>query len=415
MRRHIATITDVAERHLCTGCGACAYAQPDDIAMVDDLDAGRRPVVRPGAATAVALDTCPGVGLGHPDDHGPGVIDELVGAWGPVLEVWEGHATDPAIRWAGSSGGAATALALHGIEHEAMHGALHVRQRPGDPLRNEAVLGRSRDELLAGAGSRYAPASPCERLDLVAEAPSPCVVIGKPCDIAAVAKLRLHDRRLAQNVGVTIAIFCAGTPSARGTRELVERFGFAPDEVRSVRYRGNGWPGRATVEAERDGERHEQSMSYAESWGSILQRHRQWRCHVCADHTGEFADLAVGDPWYRDIGPDEPGSSLILVRTRRGRELLERAVASGVLEVTPLAARRLVDAQPNLLDTRGALWGRLATLRVLGIAAPRYRNMATFPIWWSHLSPVAKLRSVTGTARRVVRKRLHRRRPVRPE
>lgn len=58
-------ITDVAERQLCTGCGVCAHVQPNDIRMVDDVDAGRRPVVRTGPdgppSTDEAMACCPGI------------------------------------------------------------------------------------------------------------------------------------------------------------------------------------------------------------------------------------------------------------------------------------------------------------------------------------------------------------------
>ena len=188
-----------------------------------------------------------------------------------------------------------------------------------------------------------------------------------------------------------------------------------PSRVRSVRYRGLGWPGRARVEYEGpDGEPREGSFTYQESWGKILQRHRQWRCYVCADHTGEFADIAVGDPWYRDIPPDEPGRSLILPRTARGAAFLKRALEAGVLEAERVAPEVLVASQPNLLKTRGSVWGRASAMRVLGLAAPRNRRLATFPAWLRHLSLKERLQAFYGTWKRVVQKRLYRRRPVVP-
>ena len=41
----VQSIRDVAERHLCAGCGVCAYLAPESIRMVDDLERGRRPIV----------------------------------------------------------------------------------------------------------------------------------------------------------------------------------------------------------------------------------------------------------------------------------------------------------------------------------------------------------------------------------
>jgi glycosyltransferase involved in cell wall biosynthesis len=154
-------------------------------------------------------------------------------------------------------------------------------------------------------------------------------------------------------------------------------------------------------------------MTYAKSW-SGLQRHRQWRCYVCVDHTGEFADVSVGDPWYRTPQAGEQGESLVSVRTERGRAAVRAAMASGALNLRRLPGSRLPDSQPNLLETRGSVWARIATTRAMGVAAPTYRNLPTFEHWRRELGAVNQLRSFTGTARRVVRKRLYRRRPVEP-
>lgn len=416
--RHVASIRDVAERQLCTGCGMCAYLQPDDIHMVDDLKAGRRPLVRPGAqgpaGTDRALAGCPGVGLSHGPDP-EGALTEVRSAWGPVLEVWEGHAGDPEIQLAASSGGAATALALHGIEQQGMHGVLHIVARRDVPYLNETVLSTSRAELLGATGSRYAPASPCDRLDLVRDAPAPSVFIGKPCDVAATAKARRDDPELDARLGLTIAIFCAGTPTTQGTLEMLRAMGIEdPDTIRSVRYRGHGWPGHARAEIEIDGRVEARELTYDESWGAVLQKHRQWRCYVCADHTGEFADIAVGDPWYREIGPDEPGQSLIVARTERGRRSIAAAIASGALCASRVDADRIPASQPGLLKVRGAVWGRSTASRLLGVPAPRYVGLPTFSVWFRNLSFGDKLRSTVGLARRIGRKGLRRRHPVIP-
>lgn len=414
--RGVSGIRDVAERQLCTGCGVCAFVQPDDIVMVDDLDAGRRPLVRQvdgvDVETGDALATCPGVSLER-GELPVGVEKDLLEAWGPVLEMWEGYAADPEIRFAGSSGGAATALALFSVEREGAHGVLHAAARDDVAYLNHTVMSRTRGELLARTGSRYSPASPCDGLERIADAPTPCVFIGKPCDVAAVSRVRGGDARLDANISATIAIFCAGTPSTRGTLELIATMGIEdPATVSSVRYRGNGWPGDAVVTADEGTSTRTERMSYAESWGGVLQKHRQWRCYVCVDHTGEFADVAVGDPWYRTIEPGDAGRSLVVVRTERGRALVRGAIGAGYLQVEPAAKRTLPASQPNLLEVRGAVWGRVVTCRLMGVAAPVLVGLRTFPIWLRDLTFRQKLQSIVGMARRVHRKGLDRRRPV---
>ncbi len=405
---------------MCTGCGACAFHQPEQIRMHDVVDAGLRPVVQDThagrRASIEAMAVCPGHSLTHDPSRFPaGTIDSLRPGWGPILELWEGHARDQEIRWAASSGGAASALALACMERLGFAGTLHIRAREDAPERNETVLSTRRDELLAATGSRYAPASPCDRLDLVETASAPCVFIGKPCDVAAADKARAQHPALDDRLGLTIAIFCAGTPSTGGTHKLIQRLGLREGErLESVRYRGLGWPGLARVTVRGDGTSRELTASYADSW-HLLQAHRQWRCYVCADHTGEFADIAVGDPWYREIAPGEPGSSLVLVRTARGKQIFDAAVAAGYLEVKRAAPEILERSQPQLLKLRGGLVGRILTSRALGAATPRYRGLPLWPFFRSELDLREKARSFYGTAKRVFTKRLLVRRPVASE
>jgi len=410
------SIRDVAEQHLCTGCGTCAFVQPDAVRMVDDLGQGRRPIVVDDVDTTEALRACPGVALAHEyDPQQPGLLRELEADWGPVLRLWDGYAQDEEIRWAGSSGGAATALALFAIEEQGFHGVLHIAARDDVPWLNKTILSRDREDLLAATGSRYAPASPCDGLDRIAAAPGPCVMIGKPCDVAGAQLATRLRPALEQRLQLTIAIFCAGTPSSAGTLEMLERMGIDPQGLERVRYRGEGWPGEASATGRSaDGSTRTATLSYRESWGEVLNKHRPWRCYVCADHTGEFADIAVGDPWYRGVGDGGPGRSLVVARTPRGRRFVEQAIAAGVLICDVVDSGSLPAAQPNLRRTRGAAFGRSLATRLVGVAAPRQRGMHPGSAWLRHLTWKQKLQSFLGTWKRVVTKRLYQRRPVVP-
>ncbi len=399
----LTTIKDVVDWRLCVGCGLCASICPEDkIKLVDIINDGIRPAIAGEGCGAYCecLRACPGYEIIHsPFAHHSGLMAELQQGWGPVLEIWEGYTADPEIRFNGSSAGLATALALYCLEKEDMYGVLHIEGDPEQPWRNKTVLSRDRTALLKRTGSRYAPASPCDSLNQIEAAPAPCVFIGKPCDVAGLRKAQALRPQLDSKVGVAIGIFCAGTPSTQGTLDLLRQFKTNPDEVEEIRYRGKGWPGMYTAQL-RGEDFPSHKMSYQNSWG-FLQKYRPYRCHLCPDGTGEFADLSCGDPWYREIEEDELGYSLVVVRTERGREILHRAMAAGYVHLERAEPHKLEQAQKNLLGKRRAIWGRLIAMRAFGIPTPRLYGFSLFKNWCT-LSLKEKLRSILGTARRII-------------
>jgi coenzyme F420 hydrogenase subunit beta len=403
------TVKGVVDWRMCLGCGACAYICPErKIELVDVLSHGVRPLVANEKCGRCrdCLKVCPAYENDHrPLLDGPGLIPDIKSACGPVLEIWEGHASDPQIRLMGSSGGLLTALSLFCLEREGMHGVLHIAGDPAEPIRNRTRLSRTREDLLAATGSRYAPASACDRLGLVEDASGPCVFIGQPSEVTALRKAEGLRPALARNVGLALSFFCAGSPSTQGTQELLRAEGIALDDVEEVRYRGQGWPGWFGVRR-RNNPEFSPLQTYAQSWG-FLQRFRPFSVNLTPDGSGEDADISCGDPWYRPIGSDEAGFSLVLVRTERGCGLLRRAREAGYVTLAPADVPKALNSQPNLIRKRGSIWGRLLALRLFGLPAPELRGFSLFENWMS-LSLMEKAQSTLGTARRIVQRQLYR-------
>jgi coenzyme F420 hydrogenase subunit beta len=408
--RFINNVGDIARWRMCLGCGGCAYICPkDNIQLCDVLDEGIRPVLLDPQRCILCnecLKVCPAYENDHAELHQrPGIIRELSQTCGPVLEIWEGHATDSEIRFAGSSGGAITALSLYCLEQAGMHGVLHIGLDPDNPTCNKTRMSFNREDLLRCTGSRYAPASACDRLDLIESAPAPCAFVGQPSEVTALRKAQALRPVLDRNVGLVISFLCAGSPSTRGTLELLKNLEIDTATVSDLRYRGNGWPGNFAVSQNGDSAPSTQ-VSYSESWG-FLQAYRPYSTHLCPDGTGEDADISCGDPWYREVQPNEPGSSLVVVRSEKGREIIRGAIESGYLALTPADPQKLLDSQRNLLAKRGAIWGRMMAFRAFGLPITKLKGFHLFKNWW-RLSLNDKLRSTLGTARRIMTRRYFR-------
>lgn len=404
----IKTLNDIVAWRLCLGCGACAYICKNNFVELRDVpNQGIRPFMVSDQCDTCSdcVQVCPGYstpGFFNPaDSEKHQQVNEK--GWGPIMEIWEGYATDPEIRYNGSSGGAATAIALYCLDKLNMHGALHIGRDKDHPLKNAAFMSSNYPDLLSRTGSRYSPASPCSGLDKTESAPSPCVFIGKPCDVTGfqmACKLRpdLQDKN-----GLSIGTFCAGTPSSLGMNELLKKMNINPDMVEDIRYRGKGWPGLFTVHLKDRVQSFQKT--YLEAWG-FLQKFRPFRCYLCPDGTAAYADISCGDPWYRTIGENEKGYSLVIVRTEKGREILKGAMANGYLTLERASIKKLINSQAGLLQKRKDIWGRLLMMKIFGLPVPQYPGFFLPEQWWS-LPIKQKIRSLLGTARRIVQRKYY--------
>jgi coenzyme F420 hydrogenase subunit beta len=403
------TLSDVVDWGLCVGCGACAYAGKDaGVRMVHVESEGFRPVFDHGSERlgAELLDICPGARING--NRSIGNLPKTVKAdreFGPTLEIWEGWATDRDVRFRGSSGGVLSALSLFCLEHGGFQGIVHAGMDPATPWMNRNHISRDRQDVLARTGSRYAPSAPCAGLNDIPPGESH-VFIGKPCDASAVSELRQRDPEVRDKIGLVLTFFCAGTPSTRGTLDLMQSLNTPRERVTSVTYRGEGWPGLFRVATD-DGAA-PKTLTYDESWGRLTS-YRPLRCNLCPDGLGRVADIACGDAWDQYEQNGDPGRSLVLVRTERGRAILDAARQANYVTLERVGHDNVMRAQKNLLERRRALFGRLVAFQVLGAPIPRYQGFSLFRSWLS-IGPKEQLRSVLGTVRRVIQRRWFRRR-----
>lgn len=320
------------DRKACLGCGLClendtqkgmclaedGYYHPTEGASIDKR----------------MQEYCPGYGIHQPRKRT--TIYETL--YGPVVApVICGHSTDSDLNYKASSGGVITTLLITLLRNGLVDAVLQVRQSPKDPTKTEPVLSSTEEEVLSCMGSRYAPCSLFEHLHEYLSTGKRLAVVGKPCDIAALNQYcRIYPNH-THNILYTFSIMCMGLPSHKSTLEMVKYLGAGADEVKTIRYRGYGWPGMAMVET-KEGTKNE--CTYIQSWGAILGRDTMFRCKVCPNGFGEFADVSCGDAWHCVDGEPsfentEAGRSFIFMRSKKGQELVEKAIADGLLAIEP--------------------------------------------------------------------------------
>jgi len=389
---------------LCTGCGACAALAPSALEMRHAETGFARPR-RIGSLTrseekAIAR-VCPGRA-----QSAPAPADKTHRLWGPYTQLSQGWAKDPELRHAGASGGALSQMLVWLLDTDQVDAVVQIAAHGDAPMANKIVLSQTHADVLQAAASRYAPSSPLSVVSRLLEAEGRYAFVGKPCDVAGLGLRAELDPRITQRFPVMLSFFCAGVPSLTGAEAVAAHLGVGRTDVARFKYRGGGWPGQTEVET-KDGQT--RTMLYRESWGEILSPHVQQRCRLCADGVGLAADIAFADAWETDaqgypLFEEQEGRSAILVRTPRGAQLVDAAVAAGALHTEPLAIEALEAMQPGQVRRRTELLGRLAGRILAGAPIPKYRALG---IWkCARQAGLTKtLRAMVGTARRVLMQR----------
>lgn len=382
----------VAEEY-CTGCGLCASEMR--ASLTRDKDGFAKVVITDDSIKSFCDKVCPSNG-----DH---LLRQERSTWGTFKEVYSGYALDGDVRYKAASGGVTTAVADYLIESSEVDAVIQVGASD-DPYSTEVYLSSSASEVNSHCASRYIDSSPLSRLGELVVPGKRYAVICRPCDAVALRNYVSFNGRYADSIVCILSFFCAGSPSPRASRLLAKRLGVDPSDVKSIRYRGNGWPGKATV-LSKDGTVHE--MEYIDSWNEILGRDIRKICKFCSDGVGEAADISSGDLWCLDnsgrpVFSEKPGMNVVFARTSFGSEILERAKSEGYIYLDSFedSLDTLELIQPNHAMRKKTLYPKVLAMKLMHRVVPNYslRVLKSF----CSLPLRTKMRMFLGTIKRVL-------------
>ena len=294
----------------CTGCGLCGSER--DKVFKEDNKGFLYPKLDISDLNLCKM-VCPSAGNAV-NNYAKGNI------WGNIISCCLGWSSNNKIRFSASSGGVITSACIFLLNNHYVDGIIQTKQNDDDPRKTTTVVCKNEKDVLACSGSRYTCSSPLYRICELIEAGKKYAFVGKPCDVSALRMYMLNsDAEWTKQIVVLLSFFCAGQPSLDANNKLLSALGCNDvNNLEKLSYRGNGWPGKATVTL-KNGQTNE--MDYETSWMTILGRDVRKCCRFCADGTGEMADISCGDAWYLTKAgkPDfmeHPGRNVVFSRTK---------------------------------------------------------------------------------------------------
>ncbi|MEA2974039.1 MAG: coenzyme hydrogenase subunit beta [Actinomycetota bacterium] len=325
--------SEVVTSGLCTGCAGCVVACPHDVLGYDDGEGVYKPF-------HLEEEGGPG-GCGHGDrgctsctracprfrDWEPEIDTAVFGRTrakeevsGISKDIILARAADPKICEIGQDGGLVSAMLIWALEHDIIDAAL-VSYLEGDGTTWKAIPGvaRTREEVLAAAGSRYTySANTMAYEEAVNGGAEKLALVGMSCQssvppVMTVRKAGKPARRFVLNIG----LLCSKTFDDAIFEELLEaKYGLRRQDMVKMNIKGvlQIWM--------RDGGYHEVPLKECHAW-------TREGCKMCPDFAAEHADISTGG-----IGAFGDWT-LTIVRTDLGRDLIMRMLADGTIEGRP--------------------------------------------------------------------------------
>lgn len=382
----------VYESGLCTGCGTCVSACPKSaIEMTKDECKG---IYLPQVMSekcdncGICLRVCPGHFVDF-ERLNLGIFNKLPEdiLLGNYIAAYIGHATDYKIRYNSASGGLVTSLLLFALEEGIIDGALVTKMNLHNPLKPEVFIARSREEVVSASGSKYCPVPLNIGLKRIFNDDGKYAVVGLPCHIHGIRKFEMINKKLRNKIILHFGLFCSHSVTFLGTEYFLQKWGIKKEEIKRLKYRGKGWPGKISVLLKNGKERiiprgtalkpllHSILFSSAFHFDFIPPH-----CLLCPDHTCELSDISFGDPWLPELKEEKIGKSLIISRSRIGEEVLKKALAKGKIELLEISEKKILESQ-NFSFKRN-FYSRVFALKLLNKPSPFYTAKSSE---WKHI------------------------------
>jgi coenzyme F420 hydrogenase subunit beta len=242
------------------------------------------------------------------------------------------QATNPTIREATKSGGVINALLNFAINQKIIDSAIFSKMSPSLSVKVKPLIGLMPDDALSAVDSKIMPCSVAEAFGraVFEHGKVHIAFVGIPCHVLAIRKLEAWQHKIIDSLEIAIGLFCLWTFSlGRLLEYLFQEHGVAANEIINVDLEGDKYV--VTTENRK-----------LKIPMSEIKQHIMNRCKTCTDFTSELADLSIGGATpLKDW-------SIIIVRTKKGEDLLNLAIEKEILTIREIAVEP--DAMAHLIN-----------------------------------------------------------------
>lgn len=342
--------------YLCTSCGMCVGVCPTD-AVTMQLNQFNQFVPLFDEELCVGcnycVESCPGIDIRN--DH------KDIGDYHKIYLAW---ANDSKYRTNGSSGGVVSALSSWLLSTGYVSNVLTLNSS-NNPITPNVIDVKSADSILQCAGSKYIAYPICVEIDKFNEK---SLITTLPCQTSAIKKANLNN-------GIIFGLFCSKAYTADLIKYLSIQESIKTKEIKSINYREGNWPGQVSIKTPNK----DVQIPLAGSYYTAISNGYYFSiqgCLLCPDYFNENADISFGDPWGFKVDQGlSLGKSVVIVRSEKGKEIIDLAIANNVITVEEITREQLLKGhQSGVYIKKSSIGIRLNKIKKMGLPLPEFNQ-----------------------------------------
>ncbi len=357
---------EILDPAICTGCGICTFACP--VSCIHLNEKNEPMLLGECNSCGLCIKLCPRVSFdcNFSSTNKNLKVNPFVGCY---ENIYFGRAAAQEIRNKGSGGGIVSAVLVSALQKGLVEGSLVVEM--SKTITPFYVISQNKEQVIKTAQSKYIVAPLNQILKHLKSKRGQFVLVALPCQVHAIRKLQREGPEwVSKKIKYVIGLFCASSLRRNFLDYLFWSLGVKKQDAKELQFRHRrNLTTSSLLLLTRSGSRF---FIDRKDYSFLFYLFPREACLYCTDHTNEFADISVGDmrPFPKD-SPNyeaiEPLQSVIIVRTKKGVELLRNTdLILFDYDVNDLIASKLT----NMIDKKICSRTRMQLQARKGLTVP---------------------------------------------
>lgn len=332
----------VVKRGLCSGCGLCAGVSNNCIKMLFNKNGEWNPSISGCRECGLCASVCPTINKLD--------TDVFATYYGEYIGCYAGFSKMGNERKNASSGGMITRMLKVLLEKKEVSKVVVVGRSLDPEKLFEPIFVDKSEELDNLSSSKYYPVEFSSIIKYLKNNEDTVAIVGLPCVIRGLRLIQKKYPAIGNKIKYLFGLTCSHNNNKNYSEFLLRESGVKVDALKEINYRGKEGIQCAINFYFQATNKNGTLSKKLVNKGFLADLWRKGffclpACLKCSDLVSEQADISFMDAWVEPFMSDPRGTSFVVVRNEKMKELLEQEFSQGHIFLQPIKERLIMRAQ----------------------------------------------------------------------